>query len=541
MAQKIGITGELESKTTEGKLADTSQIMDATRDNMSQTEINNQLENKANTAITELLFDFQNDNVNLDVLHNDSELDRTITLPCASAAGAGFMSAKDKLAVEDVKHNINSVKGDNAEELKLVDQSGKTLIRVNNNGVSIDEDEVLLNRRGLFPKQINDEADSAITVETENGKPIVSVTETGVEISKVISKIYNCSILPSCYINKTGDIISNGTMNVYALNTSGLSVINIDLLAPSTNGLPAFVGKKDEQVVAYKNHTELDRQVYTVDVTSFDTLYINVSKSGGTKVFISNEELLNYERPISGKVGLFLGDSLMQGVGAMVGYDAVSYVEKQLGCNCYNGGVGGTTMYNDNRGVNLYKVVNALITGEWSDVDAFISTLMSNHTGPLWQELGSRFEDIKALQARDISFIFINYGANDWKAGVTLDNEGDKEDVTTVCGSLRHAIHHILEWNPAIQIFVSTPGYRTDEIVTPEINGVSMGELCNKIQSACEDFHIPCWNQYISNGVNQYNADLYLSDGTHRTATGYALLGQQYTNFINNYLNNISL
>ena len=40
MAQKIGITGELESKTTEGKLADTSQIMDATRDNASQTEIN---------------------------------------------------------------------------------------------------------------------------------------------------------------------------------------------------------------------------------------------------------------------------------------------------------------------------------------------------------------------------------------------------------------------------------------------------------------------------------------------------------------------
>jgi hypothetical protein len=485
------------------------------------------------------LFTATADEVKLTTTGVDIANQYSVALPAATTEKAGVMSAEDKFIVEDIKHNINSVEGDNVEELELVDQSGKTLIRVNNNGVSIDEDEVLLNREGIFPKKSGEE--ESILLETKSGKPIVRLTGTGVEFPKVINKSYNCSILSSCYINKTGSIISNSTMNAYVLKTSGLSVINIDLLASSTNGLPAFVGKKDEQVVTYKNHTGIDRQVYTVDVTSFDTLYINVSKSGGTKVFASQEVLLNYESSISGKVGLFLGDSLMQGVGAMVGYDAVSYVEKQLGCKCYNGGVGGTTMYNDNRGVNLYKVVNALISGEWGDADSFISELMTNNTGPLWQELGRRFEDIKTLQARDISFIYINYGANDWKAGITLDNEGDKEDVTTVCGSLRYAIRTILEWCPSIQIFVSTPGYRTSEITTPEINGVSMRAFCDKVQHTCEELHIPCWNQYISNGVNQYNADLYLSDGTHRTATGYALLGQQYTNFINTHLNNILL
>lgn len=43
MAQTIGIAGELESKTTEGKLADASQIKDISRGNISQKEINDTL------------------------------------------------------------------------------------------------------------------------------------------------------------------------------------------------------------------------------------------------------------------------------------------------------------------------------------------------------------------------------------------------------------------------------------------------------------------------------------------------------------------
>ena len=45
MAKKIGIAGELESKTTEGKLADASQIKDSSRENKSQKEINDEFQN----------------------------------------------------------------------------------------------------------------------------------------------------------------------------------------------------------------------------------------------------------------------------------------------------------------------------------------------------------------------------------------------------------------------------------------------------------------------------------------------------------------
>lgn len=46
MAQTIGIAGELESKTTEGKLADASQIKDISRGNISQKEINDGLQDE---------------------------------------------------------------------------------------------------------------------------------------------------------------------------------------------------------------------------------------------------------------------------------------------------------------------------------------------------------------------------------------------------------------------------------------------------------------------------------------------------------------
>ena len=46
MAKKIGIAGELESKTTEGKLADASQIKDSSRENKSQKEINDEFQSE---------------------------------------------------------------------------------------------------------------------------------------------------------------------------------------------------------------------------------------------------------------------------------------------------------------------------------------------------------------------------------------------------------------------------------------------------------------------------------------------------------------
>lgn len=46
MAKKIDIAGELESKTTEGKLADASQIKDSSRENKSQKNINDEFQNE---------------------------------------------------------------------------------------------------------------------------------------------------------------------------------------------------------------------------------------------------------------------------------------------------------------------------------------------------------------------------------------------------------------------------------------------------------------------------------------------------------------
>ena len=94
---KIGITGELESKTTEGKLVDASQVKDISRGNKSLKEINDNIFKSIEDSV------LPNINTALDtdaiIITIDNENgEKSTTIPTATTETAGVMSASDKKA-----------------------------------------------------------------------------------------------------------------------------------------------------------------------------------------------------------------------------------------------------------------------------------------------------------------------------------------------------------------------------------------------------------------------------------------------------------
>lgn len=495
-AEKI-IDGKLDDEIKRSVAADQGLLRNIDDEARRATEAEEDIKSRAVEADS-LNFQTRAETVALDYKTIEGVGDE-ITIPAATTESAGVMSAEDKRNLSNALKTTTEGTSMVEEQIDITDDNDKLIIRITPDGV-FKENTRMTQLYGLITAGSWCKADGTITTSSTT-----SYTEYNVE--KINNVIIKTVIRPS-------------------------------------NGIPLYVGYKDGVKVKHYTPPTTGLSVLPiselVDCSDIDTIKVNWIISSGAQVYIPQDNTLNkINESINDSVGLFIGDSLMQGVGALIGYDAVSYVGKYLGIKTLNAGIGGTTMRKDGRDANLYEIVESYKNKDFSKPISYINSSLS---GDFKDEVLSRYEVVSNTPIDIISFIFINYGANDWKVtGTVLDNDENKEDVTTVLGSLRYAVRTFIELNPYIQILVSTPGYRTAEEDTPEVNGISMGAFCDAIEKACGELHIPCWNQYRHNGVNRYNADLYLSDGTHRTAYGYAVLGKQYANFISNNLVKIKI
>ena len=243
--------------------------------------------------------------------------------------------------------------------------------------------------------------------------------------------------------------------------------------------------------------------------------------------------------PYKGKTGIVFGDSIINGVGALVGQDCVEAAKRILECSLYNGGIGGTTMlfFND--------VVDGIVDNNWTDVDARIQQLISQYPGnPLFEVLPTRFQQIKSLDFTKVDFICVAYGTNDWTEDIQRDNAENLFDTTTILGSLRSCVKRIQSAFPNIEIIVITPSYRcvfNNNVIEYDSDDnhwgkntliSDLGTLADLIAECAKEMKIRCWNQYWNNGVNAFNAKKFISDGTHRNKFGAAVLGRQVADFI---------
>ena len=244
--------------------------------------------------------------------------------------------------------------------------------------------------------------------------------------------------------------------------------------------------------------------------------------------------------PLKNEKGLCMGDSI-----TMLG-KYPQYISEKTGGNFLNCGFAGTRIsYNDNdnyKDISFIKLCEAIKNNNWTTVETACTTIDGQNGNVVYTNAKNRLKYANNSTANwdDVKYITLAYGTNDFAGNVTLDNESNKYDITTILGAFRQGIKYLQESHPTIKIYVFTPCFRSrinngdnkNSDDYPNANRVYLNEICDAIESECKKLGIPCKNMYYSSQVNKYTSTIYLSDGLHRTEVGYKLLGEQYSKFI---------
>ncbi len=157
---------------------------------------------------------------------------------------------------------------------------------------------------------------------------------------------------------------------------------------------------------------------------------------------------------------VILGDSLL---GLCRDETSVSEIlSRRLGREVFNGAFGGTCMavQNQHTGdiyttellsmVSLSKAVAAddfgvqqTVRGRREVMDYFMDTV----------------DELECVDFRKVEILILEFGINDYHAGIPLENEQDPFDETTYAGALRSVIHTLRKSNPDMRIILATPTY----------------------------------------------------------------------------------
>ena len=266
--------------------------------------------------------------------------------------------------------------------------------------------------------------------------------------------------------------------------------------------------------------------IATADTSNFK---VTIKKSAKT---IQLDNLANKNR-----VGVVFGDSIIEGVGVLFttggvpDCDVVSNMKRQTGATIYNGGIGGTTMA-DGGNPCFCDIVDAIIGGDWTSIDAYINNLISGNVA--FSGLTTTIGQIKALDFNKVDYIILAYGTNDWGANLPMGDDTSTNKGEFI-GAMKYCISTLLAEYPHLQFYVVAPAYRYDTGNAPEDThqGKTLKEYSQAIEDECALLSYPCLNLYTKGGVNEYNRGYVLSsDKVHRTLIGYEILARQFSELI---------
>lgn len=233
------------------------------------------------------------------------------------------------------------------------------------------------------------------------------------------------------------------------------------------------------------------------------------------------------------RVGIILGDSIVQGVGVLPSYnerlhDFIPrnnlswFIEQYSDLKIYNGGLGGGCT--GERTIDFQKVADCINSGDFSDIQSGITQYSLNKFA------SANWDRIAELDFNDVDFIGIGYGYNDWNFGRT------EEQIKT---GFRYGLDKILAKYPNLKIYLFTPSYyksddgtKDSDVYANTSSGLYLYQIAEFIEDISKEYHLPCKNLYYSGNINSFNASLYMNGSPHRNEKGYELLGRQWAKFI---------
>lgn len=226
---------------------------------------------------------------------------------------------------------------------------------------------------------------------------------------------------------------------------------------------------------------------------------------------------------LSGKNVVVFGDSIIGMVRDSTSVTA--YLSKYTGATVYNVGFGGCRMSvhptNGYAAFSMWALSDAITSRNYDVQDAQVSSGEDYFSEQL--------SVLKSLQFDKVDYIVIHYGTNDFGGNVKIDDDGDLDNTSTLCGALRYSLDKIISKYPNIRIFVSVPIYRMWEEAGAEVyentNSNTLSECVDALINVAIEYHLPVIDGYNALGINSNNANYYLSDGTHLSNSGREMFG----------------
>ena len=125
-------------------------------------------------------------------------------------------------------------------------------------------------------------------------------------------------------------------------------------------------------------------------------------------------------------------------------------------------------------------------------------------------------------------------GTKDWDSGRAIMGNNTNVDDVTFKGSINLAIKNILEQNAEIKILIVTPIWRSRiefgdnrDCDLYSVNDRYLSDYVDALKIVSANNHIPCLDLFSSCGINQYTANIYLSNGLHLTDKGHELIADK--------------
>lgn len=124
---------------------------------------------------------------------------------------------------------------------------------------------------------------------------------------------------------------------------------------------------------------------------------------------------------------------------------------------------------------------------------------------------------------KDVDYIFVLGGTNDFQYSVPVGTIADREDVS-FCGAIFTLINKIRTRIPNAKLVFFTPLHRSAEVKS---DGFKLIDYVNAIRDVCELCAIPVVDLYKNSGFSNVVTEMeqYYADGLHLTQDGYNLLG----------------
>ena len=385
-----------------------------------------------------------------------------------------------------------------------------------------------------------------IGVDFKNVKD-VSVKMSEIDGSTPSSNLFNPSSITPGYLNGNGEITANDnyrTSDFIPVNSSS----NYSL------GYVRFVCQYDatKQFIS-GTYVDKNNAAQSSLSTSANATYIRITVATGNVYrgqVNAGSTLLKYDEygyklpglivpksKFAGKNAVCFGDSITGCVADMDTNNWCMYLKNATGMNVINQGYwSGRVAYSDDSDavVNsfaFYKLIDAVISGDWSDQDIIYTT-------PGYEQHAAQLDKLKQIDFTTIDFLTIALGTNDLASDTPFEISGQPMSVESVNGAFRYSISKLLTNFPKLHIGIMTPIYRFAPSTGDDyiVNGRGIQSFVDDYKELGKELHIPVCDMFNDIGVNKYNRVYYWGanggDGLHPIATMKEVMGNKVAGFL---------